>query len=284
MSTRAVDVSRSGVRAEPGARAPSRLLTLTLQTLREQRRGLLIWGLSLGLLGAFYALIYPSFETSLSEYMETMPAVWLEVLGIQAGAALDIKAFLQMEHYSLILPLGLPFFAILLAARIAGAEERQGLDVLLSNPIPRWELIVSRFLAMAAGLVVILVLVTLPVWLAGLTLPKPVDPASLAWAALGLWAFALFFGALALVAASVLRRAAFVTGFVAGVLVLMYVFNALANTVERVRSLRLVSLFYYYGAPLQEGIDWGHLGLMLGASLILVAMAVALFRRKDIYT
>ena len=103
------------------------------------------------------------------------------------------------------------------ARAVAGTEERKALDLLLSNPVPRWQLVVSRYLAMAAGLAVVLLMLAVLTWL-----PAPVMGVDLSfWAvvqgAANLWPFGLFFGALALLCSSVLRRGAAASGIAAGV-------------------------------------------------------------------
>ncbi len=62
-------------------------------------------------------------------------------------------------------PLALAFFPILaLAGAIAGAEERGTIDVLLGNPIPRWQLVVGSFVAMALSLLAICAVVGFLTW------------------------------------------------------------------------------------------------------------------------
>src|SRR3712207_6870721 len=54
---------------------------------------------------------------------------------------------------SFLVPLALAFFPILASAgAIAGAEERGTMDVLLSNPIPRWQLVAGSFAATGLSL------------------------------------------------------------------------------------------------------------------------------------
>ena len=261
-----------------------RLLVLTRQTLTEQKRNVLIWGVAMGLLGLMYVALYPSFKDTLNEALKDFPEAYLKMLGISTGVS-DAAGFLNMEMFNLLAPLALPFFTILLGARaVAGTEERKALDLLLSNPVPRWQLVVSRYLSMAAGLAVVLLM------LAVLTcLPAPVMGVDLSfWAvvqgAANIWPFGLFFGALALLCSSVLRRGAAASGIAAGVLIAMYVLNAVGSAVESVKEVRKASLFYYYGAAILDGIDWVSFTVILLLSMGLTALAVLAFNRRDIYT
>jgi ABC-2 type transport system permease protein len=261
-----------------------RLWALTRQILAEQRRNILIWGVSMGLLGLMYVALYPSFKDTLSQYLKDFPEAYLKVFGITAGIS-DAAAFLNLEMFNLLAPLALPFFTILMGARaVAGTEERKALDLLLSNPVPRWQLVVSRYMAMAFGLAVVLLMLTLLTWVAAPVMGVELSLWAVAQGAANLWPFCLFFGALALLCSSVLRRGAGATGMAAGVLIAMYVLNAVGSAVDSAKEVRRASLFYYYGAAILDGIDWVRFIAILLLSIGFTALAVVAFNRRDIYT
>jgi CubicO group peptidase (beta-lactamase class C family) len=70
----------------------------------------------------------------------------------------------------------------------------------------------------------------------------------------------------------------------AGIAVLGYVFNAIANQVADAEWLRALSPYSwaYHEQPLTEGADWGGLGLLWGLSIVLVIGATLVLRRRDI--
>lgn len=265
--------------------AASRFWTLLLHTVREQARSLLVWGVSLGLLSVLYVALFPGFEESLGQYLETMPESYLQFLGIEVGAQMDLKSFLNMEMFNVIAPLAVPFFAILVGARaVAGAEDRLQLDLLLGNPVPRWQLIVSRFAFMAVGLVAILAVLWVFTWVPTLFLDQDLPPAELLSGVLNLVPFSLVFGALALLLSAVLRKSALAIAIPAAFLVAMYVVNGLAGSVASFADAKYVSVFYYYGAALMRGIDWANFFGLLVVSLVFTGLAVVAFRRRDILT
>lgn len=261
-----------------------RLWVLTRQTLSEQRRNVLIWGVAMGLLGLMYVALYPSFKDTLNQYLKDLPEAYLKVFGITPGVS-GAAAFLNMEMFNLLAPLALPFFTILMGARaVAGTEERKTLDLLLGNPVPRWQVVVSRYVAMASGLAAVLLMLTVLTWLAAPVMGVELSLWAVAQGAANLWPFCLFFGALALLCSSVLRRGASASGIAAGVLIVMYVLNAIGSAVDSVKEVRRASLFYYYGAAILDGIDWVKFIVILLLSMGLTALAVLAFNRRDIYT
>lgn len=262
----------------------ARLWALTRQILAEQRRNVLIWGLSMGLLGLMYVALYPSFKDTLNEALKDFPEAYLKVFGISTGIS-GAAAFLNMEMFNLLAPLALPFFTILMGARaVAGTEERKTLDLLLSNPVPRWQLVVSRYVAMASGLAVVLLMLTVLTWVAAPVMGVELSLGAVAQGAANLWPFCLFFGALALLCSSLLRRGAAATGITAGVLIAMYVLNAVGSVADSMKEVRRASLFYYYGAAILDGIDWVAFIVILLLSMGLTAFAVLVFNHRDIYT
>jgi len=261
-----------------------RLWTLTRQILAEQRRNVAVWGVAMGLLGLMYVALYPSFKDTLNEALKDFPETYLKMFGISAGIS-GAAGFLNMEMFNLLAPLALPFFTILIGSRaVAGMEERKSLDLLLSNPVPRWQLIVSRYLAMAVGLAVVLLLLAALTWAAAPVMRVDLSLWAVVRGSANLWPFCLFFGALALLCSSVVRRGAAASGIAAGVLLAMYVLNAVATVVDSVKQVRRASLFYYYGAAIVDGIDWVNFVVILLLSMGLTALAVFAFDRRDIYT
>ena len=262
----------------------ARARTLIARGLWEQRRAMVVWGLALGLTSLFYVVLYPSFRDSLNTYLQNMPATYLKFLGIQPGESFDIGSWMSVEMFNLVLPLSLPFFAMLIGARaVAGAEERQELDVILSNPVPRWLHIVSRFVVMAVGTLAILVLVALCTWVGALVVNVDLPLTDIAAGTFSMWPFCLAFGSLALLLSTLVRRGAIALGVTAGLLVAMYVLNGIAGAVESVQQLQHLSLFSYLGAAIQVGIHWTDFVGILVLVLVLVALAVASFKRRDIY-
>jgi ABC-2 type transport system permease protein len=261
------------------------LFALVSHTARMQLRSVIIWGAALGLYGAAMVASFTAIEGSaaqLNQLMEAYPKGMLEAFGVTNLG--DPTNYLQSQFLGLA-PLALAFFPILaLAGAIAGAEERGTIDVLLGNPLPRWQLVAGSFLATAISLVGICAIVGLLTW--GTAALVDVD---LSWrevtdGVLNLWPITIAFGSLALLCSSLFHRRALAISIPAFLLFGMYLIDTIGRASEDLEDWRPVSAFYYYGSAIEHGIDWTYFGSITLIALALVLLAALAFRRRDIYT
>ncbi len=258
--------------------------TIVSHELRNRWRGLLIWGCALGALGALYVALFPSMGALLDDYVKNAPDYLLGFLGDLQGP-ITVERWLDLELMNAIVPVALPFMAIAIGTRaVAGSEERKTFDLLLSNPLPRWRVIVGAAVTMAislAGVLAITWVITLiAVPIAGVDL----SPGHLAVGLAALWPFCLLFGTLGLLISTLARRAVLATVVPAAILVAMYVIDSLAKATKVMEPAGVFSLFHHLGSPLEGGFPWTAVLLMLTGACVLAAGAVTAFARRDIYT
>ncbi|HEX5850113.1 MAG TPA: ABC transporter permease subunit [Rubrobacter sp.] len=261
------------------------LLAFVSHTVRMQLRGMIIWGAALGLYSAAMVASFTAIEGSaeqLNQLMDAYPKGMLEAFGVTDLG--DPANYLHSQFFGLA-PLALSFFPIMaFSGAIAGAEERGTIDVLLGNPLPRWQLVVGSFLATALSLLGICAIVGILTW--GTAVLVDVD---LSWreimdGVLNLWPITIAFGSLALLCSSLFHRKALATSVPAFLLFGMYLLDAIGRASEDLEDWRPASAFYYYGSAVENGIDWTHAGAITLVALALTLLATLAFRRRDIYT
>lgn len=279
--------SRSG----PGEHAAKRrspggtLLALVGHTVRMQRRGAIIWGVALGLYSAAMAASFTTFSGNaeeMNQLLQAYPQELLDAFGIENLA--DVENYLNSQVF-LLAPLALAFFPILNAAgAIAGAEERGTIDVLLGNPIPRWQLVVGSFAATALSLLVILAITGLLTWGTAVLMEVDLSLESTTAAVLNMWPVCLFFGGLAMLCSAFFHRRALAIAIPAFLLFAMYLVDTIGRASENLEDLRPASVFYYYGSAIEDGIDWVNFGGVTLVACAFVLLAVLAFQRRDIFT
>ena len=170
------------------------------------------------------------------------------------------------------------------AGATAGEEESGVLGLALAHPIERSRLVLSKAAAVAVS-VALVALGTFLGLLAGVAVAGGGVPAGdIAALALHLAAFGWATGAVALAIAGATGRRAAASGGAAAFAVLGFLINGFAPLVDAVAWLRYLSPFHYYagGDPLGNGADLGDLAVLCAAALVLTAVAVAAFGRRDL--
>ena len=269
----------------PGAL--TKLLALTAQDMGQRVRGMVIWGVILGALGALFVGIWPTFKEDIGgmeEMVTGMPDAMREMVGFGEGAFSSIEGWIGGEMLNFIVPLALAFFPILIASSaLAGAEEEGKMDVLMGNPVSRWQLVLGRFLSAAALLLGIVTIMGLITWFTGVIVDVDLAFESMAAASISLWALCIFFGGVALLLSAVFHRRFLALMIPAALLIVMYFINALAGSADFFETIQPLSAFNYYGSAIEDGLDWGNFAVLTGSTVVLVGLAVIIFRRRDIY-
>ncbi len=257
---------------------------LAAHDLRRRLRSIVIWGVAMGVLGAVYVALYPTFDDLLEDYMQEAPELMQQYMGGTDGS-LSIEQYLEMEYFGGIIPLALSFFMMIIGARaVAGREERKTLDLLMSNPISRWQVPAASLVTMALGLAAVLAIIWVLTYVAAPLAGVELSAGVLAHGLVALWPFCLVFGALGLLMSALLRRAALAIVVPAVVLIGMYIIHMLAQMSKTVEPLRVLSLQYHLGSPLGGDFPWTAFLLMLAGVCVLGGAAALAFARRDIYT
>lgn len=256
------------------------------KTLWDQRRGLLGWALGLAGVSLVYGGFYPSVsQPAFAEAMEAFPPALMEAFGW--SDVTSAAGYLGSTVFGLLGPVLTIVFATATGARaIAGDEEVSTLELVLTHPIGRVNLVLQR----AFALLLAMVMAGAVVLLAMLAIRGPAElglpVANLTAAAVHLALLGLVFGSLALAIGGVAGRRSLVLAATAALAVVAYLGNTVAVQVDALAWLRAVSPFHYYsgGEPLRNGLQIGDAAVLLATSIILVTIAAAAFNRRDVGT
>lgn len=274
--------------SEAALRKPTgTFLVLVSHTMRLQLKSVVIWGGVLGLYAAAIVASYLSFgdPEQMEQIMSAYPEGMLEAFGITDMST--IEGYLAGQVFNLI-PLAIAFFPILvLSSAIAGSEERGTIDILLGNPIPRWQLVVGSFVATAASLLLIVAIMGGLMYGTAILTDIDLDFVASVESVVNLWPISIFFGGLALLCSAIFHRRALAIALPGFVLLAMYLADTLGRVSEDFENYRDFSIFYYYasdGSAITDGIDWAGFFEVSGAALLFALLAIVVFRRRDIYT
>ena len=260
-------------------------LPIFRRSLGDSWRSLLGWTIGAVAALSLYLPLWPSVGGGgqMEQMLESMPPELINTLGFEeltSGAGYAKGTFFGLIGF-LLFVIAATFWG---SAAIAGAEESGRLELALAHGVSRVQYAVESALSILVRLV----------WLGGIAVvmvlvlngPSELDiePAHAVAAGAALVGLAFLSGMLALAVGALTGRRVLGTIAGAGVAVLGYVLNAIANQLEDGELLHAVSPYAwaYSEAPLTNGADWGGLALLWGTSVLLAALAAISLNRRNI--
>lgn len=134
------------------------MFRLLFQELKFRRGAIFGWGLGLSFLPVVYIAIYPSVAEEMAAFAD-IPLY--QAFGMSLGTFSDWVASILM----VFLPLVAAIYAIINGtATLAGEEEDGRLEMLVTLPLPRWQIVTAKALAHSISSVVLYIVVSLVSW------------------------------------------------------------------------------------------------------------------------
>lgn len=286
MTTQTVPTDTRRAQATPRrvtTNPPSNPLPIyTGYVMRRHLRTATFWAVAFALYTALILATFPSLRDSGALSMDAYPEAMIEAFNIQDMT--EVTNYLESQVTSFA-PLVIAFFAIMtFAGAIAGAEERGALDIMLGAPLPRRDIVLANWIAVAVLLLGILAVTALVTWMTALLIDVDLGLRRSLEGFLNVFPITMAFGSLALALSARLRSRGAVIGISFAVVFLMYLINIVGQIADEADSLRWASAFRYYGSAIMDGINWGHVAVLMAVSVALLLAAIALFERRDVYT
>lgn len=263
------------------------LNSVLLKTLRDQRRTFLWWSAGLSAVNALIIILYPSVEDvpELDAIMESMPEALARLFMGDVVNLTSPEGYLNSQLFILVLPLLFLVFTIGRGSgAIAGEEERGTLDLLLSLPVRRSQVVLEKFVAMVAATMALGLVSWLSMAAAALAVGMEIDFVRLGEVTLSCTLLGLAFGAMALALGCAKGSRGLCLGVTSALAIAAYFLNALAPIAESLEPAQKLSPFYLYiGAdPLTSGLNFVHAGVLTGLTTAFLAIGVVLFGRRDL--
>lgn len=257
------------------------MLRLIWQELKFRRNAIIGWGLGLLFFPVVYIGIYPSVADEMAGLAD------LEIykaMGVNIGTFADWIGSILI----IFLPLVASIFAITnTTGTLAGEEEDGRLEMLVTLPLPRWQIITAKALAINISTFIIL-LVNAVVSLVVFEAVKDQIETQLVGmdvltGVLSTWPLLFAIGMLSLFLAAFCARRRFASMIAAAVLVISYFGSNLAASTELLEPFEPFFLFTYLdqsGPALLEGQAAGDMWVLLITGLVSFVLAVIFFQKR----
>ncbi len=267
------------------------MMGLFWRTVKDKKLSLIVYSIaSLGFLELYIAL-FPALQKQsqqLSELMKAYPDSFFQAFNIDRNQLMfsEIGSFLGMEQFNFIWPVMAIALAIGFANYcFAGEVEKGTAEILLSQPLSRLKIFVTRYLA---GLSFLAIFTFISVF-AIIPLAKmhgaSVDSSKIAFFALISFLFVWAVYGLAMLASSFFSEKGKAAFTVSGILVVMYVLNIISGLKESLKDLQYLSFFNYYQPA--KVIDKGQVEnltviVFISVAIIASLLAALWFNRRDV--
>ncbi len=272
----------------PRGKGPTMLRDAFFKGLRDQRRSLLIWVAAVAVYVVMMCSLFPSIREGAADmqgYIESMPEAFRRAFMGESTDFGNAVTYLNGELFSLMTPLFVMIFGIALAAaQIAGEEENGTLSLLLAFPVSRARLLFQKYGVLVAGTVVLCGAHLVTMLLANAAIGLDVAVSDLVGAHASLFLLALAVATVAFAVGAATGRRGLTIAVGAGLGIVSYLLNVVAQLVESLGWLKKLSVFYYYGGaePLRLGFRPAYAAVLLAVAAGALLVAWLAFERRDV--
>jgi len=250
------------------------------KSIQDRWRGMFISAVTLGVFFLFGMAVYKDVDLG---FYEDFPEAIRTMMGMSEGAGVGSLAYGAI--YGVYGALVLAVMAFLAGAGSIAGEERNGtLGLLLGNPKSRSHVLISK----VAGLLVLLALVVVIMGIAGRIVPVilDVEVGGMEVESLMFHIFvnSVFYGLLAVAIGGWTGNGGLASGVSAGVMIVSLLGSGLLPLVNGAEDFVKIFPWYYFDGskPVINGIDWGHISVLMGASVVFFVVAIIGVNRRDL--
>lgn len=263
--------------------------TIFTETLWRNWQVGLFWGLGLALLGYFIMTMVgdAAFLEQIAAMVKSMPPMITQVFSA-AGVEdfITTEGFVSAVYFNYA-GLIMAIYALLSGLNISANEEEAGiLDIVLSLPVGRWQLILERYTAYVVMTVGVVLMAYLGLLLGSLQTGVEINQGKLLAGSINMLPMTLFMMAFTAALAARLRRRASALGVAATYLIASYFMDFLvaALTHPAMEAVSLISFFTYYDsrAVMRQGLVIANILVLVVALVVFMAAALYFFQRRDI--
>jgi beta-exotoxin I transport system permease protein len=252
---------------------------------RDQRRGVVGWSIGAAGVVLMYAAFFPSVKQSaadLQSYVDSLPEAFRNIVGADYTTPVG---YLESEFFNLMGPLVISIFAIGAGSRaIAGEEEAGTLDLLLSTPVGRGQVLATKAIAIVAAAAALALVAAVSIMVFGPIFDLAAPRADVAAACLMLELLGLSFGGIAFAVGASTGRRTLANAVAGGLAVVAFIVHAIGPTVDWLRPLLPLSPFRWYQEPdvLTGGLQVANVAVLAGIAVVAYAAATVVFLMRDL--
>ena len=252
-------------------------------------RSILIWGSSISFFVVFYMMFFPLImvdNTAMMEIMSEFPEEFLAFFGMSS----EISFTSLMGYYGLTMSfvyIPIAIQASLYGVSILSVEERElTADFLLTKPVSRNQIFISKFLAALAALTII----NISVWIASylsIAIFNGGDEVSYFGATVllsGIVFIQLFFLSIGLLISVIVKKVASVIGYAMGLGFGLFILSSFGDmlSIEIIKMLTPYSHFNPIQIIVDQSFNWPYVLISIIVIIISLTLGYFLYQKRNI--
>jgi ABC-2 type transport system permease protein len=259
------------------------MFRLLWQELVFRRNAIIGWSLGL----CFFPLVYIAIYPSVADEMAGLADLEIyQAMGMNLGTFTDWVGSILIVFMPLIAAI---YGVINGTATLAGEEEDGRLEMVVTLPLPRWQIVMAKAIAFVISSLIMFVVVAVVSLLVFQSIESQIETEMMGMdlftAVLSAWPIVFAVGMLSLFLAAFCANRRIAAMIAAAILVISYFGNNLAASTTALEPFEPLFLFTYLdasGTAVMEGQQVGDMLVLLGIGVVSFALALFFFQRRDL--
>jgi ABC-2 type transport system permease protein len=260
-----------------------KMFRLLWQEILFRRNAIIGWGLAL----CFFPIVYVSLYPSVAEEMQSLADLEIyQAMGVSLGNFEDWIA----STVILFVPLLVSIYALINGTgTLAGEEEDGRLEMVVTLPLPRWQIVTVKAVALSVALFIILLIVSLVSALVFLAIEGQVESdlaaVDMITGLLATWPITFAFAMISMFLAAFCSRRRVAALIATALVIISYFGSNLSNMVSSLEPLQPLFLHTYLdstGSSLTVGQQASDMAVLLVVGLVAFSLALLFFQRRNI--
>ncbi len=264
--------------------------SIYLETVRQNVRAALYWGIGFGLTAVLIVWMVPIFDMNqMAEAMEKFSPVILAMIGVRPEDAAFMarsEGFIAMGFFGRMVIMFI-VYPLVMGFRVTTNEEEEGImDTVLSLPVPRWRLVLEKFCAYVTLNALVAALIFVGFVVGQQLIDIDLEMGWIANSVINLMPTMIFVLALTIFIGALISRRKYVIVIALGIVIYSYSFDVVGNmgAGSILENIRVVSFFKYFDSTgvMQNGLSATNVIGLLVVAAVLLAASLWAFERRDI--
>ncbi len=262
------------------------LNNVLLKTMRDQIRPLKWWSLGISIYCSSVTFLYAAMEDSIGELAEAYPADIAKVFGIDNISDIASPAgWLNVEAYSLMIPICLIIFGVFAGASSIGSEEEnRTIEILLSEPLSRTSLFLQKYAVFMLNMLIMASIICLSIYIPSLIINMELGIYGIFSATFSVTLISILIGtgSFSISAITGKRRLSLIIPII--VSLLSYMSNVADGLLDSFDVINRLSLFRYYNVPeaFETGVNFPVSVIFLTVTFVILLLGCLSFNRRDL--